>query len=96
VEAATWLDQLIVAEKKPTIRDKGFGAEVSKAIVAREDWLIAKGYAIAEPRGTIIPKLNMLRDLNQRGITRAVDKLTTAGEFGTDTFIPPVFSAEPA
>jgi hypothetical protein len=40
-EAATWLDQAIVAEAKPVIHDNGFGAEVSKAIVAREEWLIA-------------------------------------------------------
>jgi len=82
VEAATWLDQTIVAVKKPAIHDKGFGAEVSKTLVAREDWLIAKGYAIAEQPGMITPKPNMLRDLNQRGMVRAVDKLSAELRMG--------------
>ncbi|MDZ4841029.1 MAG: DUF3363 domain-containing protein [Hyphomicrobium aestuarii] len=82
IEAATWLDQAIVGLKKPTIRDKGFGADVSKALVAREDWLIAKGYAMAEQPGMITPEPNMMRDLNQRGITRAVDELSAELRMG--------------
>ncbi len=82
VEAANWLDQTIVAEKKPMIHNKGFGAEVSKALVAREDWLIAKGYEIAEQPGMITLKPNMIRDLNQRGLIRTVDKLSTELRMG--------------
>jgi hypothetical protein len=31
-EAATWLDRTIIAETKPVIHEKGFCAEVSKAL----------------------------------------------------------------
>jgi type IV secretory pathway VirD2 relaxase len=76
VEAATWLDTTIVAETKPIIHDKGFGAEVSKALTAREDWLIANRHAVADRPGTITPKPNMLRELNQVGIARAAEKVS--------------------
>jgi Protein of unknown function (DUF3363) len=62
------------------IHDKGFGAEVSKAIVAREEWLIATRHAAAEQPGMITPKPDILRELNQRAVTLAVEKL--AIEFG--------------
>jgi type IV secretory pathway VirD2 relaxase len=75
-EAATWLDRTIVADPEPAIRETGFGAEVSKAIVAREEWLIAKGYAISEQPGTITPKASMLKDLSDRGVSRTAEKLS--------------------
>jgi hypothetical protein len=74
-EAATWLDKAIVAEAKPVIHQKGFGADVSTVLVAREEWLIVNGYARVEQPGTITPKPEMLRDLNHRSITVATDKL---------------------
>ena len=76
VEAVTWLDRTIVADAKPAIREKGFGAEVSKALVAREDWLIAKGFATSDQPGTITPKPDMLNELSQRGISRVVARLS--------------------
>jgi hypothetical protein len=75
-EAATWLDQTIVAETKPVIHEKGFGAVVSKALIAREEWLIATHRASVEQPGTITPKPDMLRDLNHTGITVAAAKLS--------------------
>ena len=75
-EAATWLDQTIIAETKPVIHEKGFGADVSKALIAREEWLIANGHARVEQPGTITPKPDMLRGLNHRGITVAIEKLS--------------------
>jgi hypothetical protein len=76
VEAATWLDQTIVTETKPLIHEKGFGAEVSRALIAREEWLIANRHASVEQPGTITPKPDMLRELNHRGITVTADKLS--------------------
>ena len=76
VEAATWLDQTIIAETKPVIHEKGFGADVSKALVAREEWLIGNGHASVEQPGTITLKPDMLRDLNHKGITVAAEKLS--------------------
>ena len=75
-EAATWLDQVIVADKKPIIHEKGFGADVSKALVAREGWLIANRHASVERPGTITPKPDMLGDLNHKGITVAAEKMS--------------------
>jgi Protein of unknown function (DUF3363) len=75
-EAATWLDQTIIAETKPVIHEKGFGADVSKALIAREEWLIANRQATVGQPGTITPKLDMLRDLNQIGITVAAEELS--------------------
>jgi type IV secretory pathway VirD2 relaxase len=75
-QAATWLDQTIVAETKPAIHEKGFGADVSKALIAREEWLIANRQASGEQSGTITPKPEMLRELNHRGITVAAEKLS--------------------
>jgi hypothetical protein len=76
-ETATWLDQVILADKKPIIHEKGFGADVSKALTAREEWLIANGQASVEQPGTITPKPDMLRDLHYRGITAAAEKMST-------------------
>ena len=75
-EAATWLDQAIVADKKPVIHEKGFGADVSKALVSREEWLIANRHASVERPGTITPKPDMLGDLNHKGITVAAEKMS--------------------
>jgi type IV secretory pathway VirD2 relaxase len=75
-EAATWLDRTIVAATKPVIHEKGFGADVSKALIAREEWLIENRHASIEQLGTITPKLDMLRDLNHKGITVAAEKLS--------------------
>lgn len=75
-EAATWLDQTILAEAKPVIHAKGFGADVSKALIARENWLIENRHARVEQPGTITPKSDMLRDLNHRGVTVAAEKLS--------------------
>jgi hypothetical protein len=75
-EAATWLDQVIVAEAKPVIHEKGFGAEVSTALIAREHWLIVNRHARVEQPGTITPKPDMLRHLNHRGLKVAAEKLS--------------------
>jgi hypothetical protein len=75
-EAATWLDQAIVAQTKPAIQEKGFGADVSKALIAREEWLIANRHASVEQPGTITPKPGMLRDLNHKGMSVAAEKLS--------------------
>lgn len=51
-------------------------ADFSKALVAREEWLIANRHASVEQPGTITPKPDMLRDLNNRGITIAAEKMS--------------------
>lgn len=85
-EAATWLDQTIIAERKPVIHEKGFGVDVSKALVAREEWLIANSHARVEQPGTITPKPDMFRELNHRGVAVAAQKLSA--ELGIPHFPP--------
>ena len=75
-EAVTWLDQTIIAETKPVIHEKGFGADVSKALIAREEWLITNRHAHVDQPGTITPSREMLRELNHRAITVAAEKLS--------------------
>jgi hypothetical protein len=75
-EAATWLDQAIIVETRPVIHEKGFGADVSKALVAREEWLIGNRHARVDQPAIITPKPDMLRELNHRGITVAAEKLS--------------------
>src|SRR5204863_1564455 len=58
------------------IHEKGFGVDVSKALVAREEWLIANRHASVEQPGTITPKPDMLQELNHRGITVVAEKLS--------------------
>jgi type IV secretory pathway VirD2 relaxase len=77
VEAPTWLDQTIVADKRPIIHEKGFGMEVSKAIVVREEWLIANRLARSDAPGTITPKADLLQDLHQRAVTHIAATLAT-------------------
>jgi hypothetical protein len=66
----------LLSAVKPVIHEKGFGADVSKALIAREEWLIANRHARVEQPGTIMPKPDMLRDLNNRGITAAAEKMS--------------------
>jgi type IV secretory pathway VirD2 relaxase len=80
IDAATWLDKTIVADKRPALRDKGFGADVSKALVNRETWLMAKGLALSEAVGMITPRPAMLRELEQRALARMSQQLSA--EFG--------------
>ena len=72
---ATWLDQTIIDDTKPVIHEMGFGADISKALIAREDWLIMNRHASVEQPGTITPKADILRELNQRGITVAAEQI---------------------
>jgi type IV secretory pathway VirD2 relaxase len=85
-EAATWLDQTIIAETKPVIYEKGLGADVSKALIAREEWLIANRHASVKQPGTITTKPAMLRELNHRAIALAAEKLSA--ELGVPHFPP--------
>jgi type IV secretory pathway VirD2 relaxase len=75
-DAATWLDKVILADKKPAIHDKGFGADVSKAIMAREEWLIAQGLARTGGNNTITPEQGLLRTLSSRGFSGVAEKVS--------------------
>ena len=77
VVGETWLDRTIVADQRPAIRERGFGAEVSKALQAREEHLIANGLAVSETPGTITPNRKLLAELSLRGRSALVARLET-------------------
>jgi len=66
-ELPTWLDKAIVENKRPSMAERRFGAELSAAFQARADWLIAQGHAYRDPAGRVTPKANTLDTLNERG-----------------------------
>src|SRR5262245_8601276 len=55
---------------------KRFGADVSNALTAGGEWLITDGYVSVEQPGTITPKRNTLRDLDNSGIPIAAEKMS--------------------
>jgi type IV secretory pathway VirD2 relaxase len=75
-EAVTWLDRTIVSVSRPTVHEHGFGSHVSKALAAREDWLIANGLATSQAPDGITPKPGMLRELHHRGLARVAEQLS--------------------
>ena len=75
-EAVSWLDQAIVTDKKPIIHEKGFGADVSKALIAREEWLIANLHASVEQPGIPHAEAGHTAGIEHRGITAAVEKMS--------------------
>ncbi len=66
-ELPTWLDKAIVDNKRPSMAERKFGAELSAAFRARADWLITQGHAYRDPAGRVTPKANTLDTLNERG-----------------------------
>lgn len=44
-KGATWLDQQLVGKDRPSLRDAGFGREVTAALDRRRRWLIDQGLA---------------------------------------------------
>jgi type IV secretory pathway VirD2 relaxase len=85
-EAVTWLDRTIVSDRWPTVHEHGFGSHVSKALTAREDWLIANGLATSQTPDGITPKPGMLRELHHRAIARVAEQLS--GELKMPHFAP--------
>ena len=68
-ELPTWLDKAIVENKRPSMVERKFGAELSAVFRARADWLVAHGHAYRDPAGRVTPKANTLETLNERGWT---------------------------
>ncbi|MDA7946066.1 MAG: DUF3363 domain-containing protein [Hyphomicrobiaceae bacterium] len=74
-DGATWLDRKILAKDQQPYRDKGFGAEVNRALRARQQWLMKEGL-ITEKGGRLIAQANLLRTLRAREVRRVASKLS--------------------
>jgi len=74
-DGATWLDRKILSKTQQDFRDKGFGAEVNRAIRMRQRWLMKEGL-IAEENGRLVAQRNLLRTLQGRDVRRVASKLS--------------------
>ena len=74
-QGATWLDRELVKPVASEGRDQGFGAEVNKALTQRRQWLISQALGKVLDDGTFHPAPNMLTELKQRDIQRAIIQL---------------------
>jgi type IV secretory pathway VirD2 relaxase len=73
-DGPTWLDREMIADK-PAELGRGFGAEVRKAMMQRQQWLIEQD--LAEQHGdTIRIRPNVLQVLQQRELSGVADQLS--------------------
>jgi len=74
-EAATWLDQELIAPSVGCVRDAGFGRELQDARRKRQLWLISEGFA-DEHDGHIAYAPDMIPMLERREFLHAADRLS--------------------
>ncbi len=48
-DGATWLDRKLLLKQSETYREKGFGAEVNRALKLRQRWLVQEGLMTDQP-----------------------------------------------
>ena len=86
---ATWLDRKLLSKEPLEFRNKGFGAEVNRALRLRQQWLI-KEELMVEQNGKLVVRRRLLKALQQREVTQVAGRLqkklgltyqpTTSGE----------------
>lgn len=74
VEGATWLERKLLSLKPETFREKGFGAEVNRALRQRQRWLVQEGL-MTEQDGRLIARRRMLDELTRREVSKAASSL---------------------
>ncbi len=86
LEAATWVDRELVADKPVPVRDAGFGREVRAAQARRRQWLVTEQLA-EEQGGRTTYRSGMLAALQRRELLRIAGQIS--GELGK-LFLEPV------
>lgn len=71
---ATWLDRKLLSKEPLEFCNKGFGAEVNRALRLRQQWLIKEELMI-EQNGKLVARRRLLQTLQQREITQVAQKL---------------------
>lgn len=71
---ATWLDRKMLSKEPLEFRNKGFGAEVNRALRLRQQWLIKEELMI-EQSGQLLARRRLLQTLQRREVTQAAGKL---------------------
>lgn len=85
LDGATWLDRQLVHETQHDLAEHGFGRDVRRALVQRQQWLIDQ--KLMERDGSdIVYRANLLDTLRRRELQRVGDKL--AGELGKPFYQP--------
>jgi type IV secretory pathway VirD2 relaxase len=65
--AATWLDRTLVADTDARVADSGFGRELRRALMRRQEWLIEQGLARREGN-TVVFGRDLLATLSDREV----------------------------
>ncbi len=73
-DGATWLDRKLLEKEPVEFRDKGFGAEVNRALRLRQQWLI-KEELMTEQNGQLIVRRKLLERLQRKELNRVAMKL---------------------
>lgn len=71
---ATWLDRKLLSKEPLEFRNKGFGAEVNRALRLRQQWLIKEELMI-EQNGRLVVRRKLLETLQRREVTHMAQKL---------------------
>ena len=75
--AATWLDRRLVADTDAGVADSGFGRELRRALMRRQQWLIEQGLVRREGN-TIVFGRDLLATLSHREVLATGGKLARA------------------
>lgn len=70
-DGATWLDRQLVAKRLTEVSPLGFGGEVRRALVRRQDELVRQGHSIRTSSGDWRAKPDLLRTLERQELSRA-------------------------
>lgn len=73
-DGATWLDRKLLSKEPLEFRNKGFGAEVNRALRLRQQWLI-KEELMADQNGQLVARRRLLETLQRREVVRVAGKL---------------------
>lgn len=87
VDAATWLDRLLVGRHDVERAPMGFGQKVETALLRRNDYLIAQGLAHRRADASIHYKADLLATLQRRELDRIGPQLA-ATRTGGMTYAP--------
>jgi type IV secretory pathway VirD2 relaxase len=77
-DGATWLDRKLVAREQLPLAERGFGADVRRALSARADWLADRGLA-GRVGGLWSPARDLLRTLCARELGAAAAAIEAEG-----------------
>jgi hypothetical protein len=84
-DGATWLDRQIVHEVEHDLAKHGFGRDVRRAMVQRQQWLIDQKL-MERDGGDVVYRTDLIDTLRRRELQRVGDKL--AGEVGKPFYQP--------